>query len=83
MLVHVIAEKVTCHHSALASDVRLHKRSEDNSRRRHSEETKMSCTTVHEKRETAFRPLRMNWVVVTAANGDRRPQMSWRTNRAD
>jgi hypothetical protein len=24
----------------------------------------MSCTTVHEKRETAFRPLRMNWVVV-------------------
>jgi hypothetical protein len=35
---------------------------------------------VHEKREAEFRPLPMDWVVVTDTNGNRRPEMRWRVN---
>jgi hypothetical protein len=41
------------------------------------------CWSAHDKCEAAFRLLRMNWVVATDVNGIRRPQMRWRTNRAD
>jgi hypothetical protein len=32
---------------------------------------------------TERRSVRMNWVVVTDANGNRRLKMSWHTDRAD
>jgi hypothetical protein len=37
-------------------------------------------SAVHEKREAEFRPLRMDWVVVTDTNGNRRPEIGWRVN---
>jgi len=39
-----------------------------------------NCRPVREKVEARFRPLRMNWVVVTDTNGNRRLQMSWRVS---
>ena len=33
-----------------------------------------------DEQKTEFRPLRMNWVVVTDANGTRQLQMSWHPN---
>ena len=38
---------------------------------------------VHEKHWTEFHLLLMNWVVFTDANGNRRPQMRWHTDRAE
>jgi len=35
------------------------------------------CRPAHEKGEAEFRPLRMNWAVVTDTNGNRRLQMRW------
>jgi hypothetical protein len=39
-----------------------------------------SCLPVDEKSEIEFRPVHMNWVVVTDANGKRRLQMHWGVN---
>jgi len=36
-----------------------------------------NCRPVHEEGEVKFRPLRMNWDVVTDTKGNRRLQMSW------
>jgi hypothetical protein len=33
---------------------------------------------IHEKSEAEVRPVRIDWVVVTDANGNRRLQMHWR-----
>ena len=41
------------------------------------------CWPVQEEQHTEYRPLRMNWVVVTDANGNRRLQMGWRADRDD
>lgn len=35
---------------------------------------------VHEKGETEFRPVHINWTVATDAKGKRRLQMHWRAN---
>lgn len=35
------------------------------------------CSQVHERVETEFHPVRMNWVVFTDANGNSRLQMHW------
>jgi hypothetical protein len=35
---------------------------------------------VDEKHQTEFRPVHINWVVATDANGKRRLQMHWRGN---
>jgi hypothetical protein len=39
----------------------------------------MCCTTLTLQAVTIRKPLRMNWVLVTDTNGNRRPQMHWRT----
>ena len=41
------------------------------------------CWPVHDEQRTEFRPVRMNWVVVTDAHGNRRLKMSWHADRAD
>jgi hypothetical protein len=44
----------------------------------------MCCTTltasVHEKHETEFHLVRVNWIVLIDAKGNRRPQMRWHTD---
>ena len=42
-----------------------------------------SCMPVEEIFAPEYRRLRMNWVVVTDENGNRRLQMGWRADRAD
>ena len=39
--------------------------------------------SVHEKRETECQLLRMDWVMFTDVNGNRRTQMHWRTDLAE
>ena len=34
----------------------------------------------HEKSESPFHPLSINWVVVTDRKGNHRPEMRWRVN---
>lgn len=41
----------------------------------------ISCTLlIHEKHESDLRRVLMKWVIVTDSNGNRRPQMYWRSN---
>jgi hypothetical protein len=46
----------------------------------------MCCTTLtasgHEKHDTEFLLLFINWVVIADVSGNRRPQMHWHTDRA-
>jgi hypothetical protein len=35
------------------------------------------CHPAHEKHETEFNPLHMNWVLADDTKGDRRAQMRW------
>jgi hypothetical protein len=35
---------------------------------------------LHEKHDAELHPLRMIWVMVNERNGNRRPQMFWRTD---
>lgn len=37
----------------------------------------------HDEQKAEFRTLRMNWVVVTDANGNRRLEMRWQADRGD
>jgi len=39
------------------------------------------CPAIQEKREAESRPIRMDWVVLSDENGNRRPQMRWRTDQ--
>jgi hypothetical protein len=41
------------------------------------------CWPMKAEQEIHRQALRMNWVVVTDANGDRRLKMSWRADRDD
>ena len=41
------------------------------------------CLSVEESFATQHQPLRMNWVVVTDENGNRRLQMGWHADRED
>jgi hypothetical protein len=41
------------------------------------------CWPTREEQGRQYQPLRMNWVVVTDANGNRRLQMGWRADRDD
>ena len=36
-----------------------------------------------DKRKTPFQPVRMNWVVVTDENGNRRLKMDWHADRGE
>lgn len=42
-----------------------------------------ACSLQKRERETQSRHLRMNWVVVTDANGNRRLKMNWPADRED
>lgn len=42
-----------------------------------------SCLPMEELFVPRHQPLRMNWVVVTDENGNRRLQMGWQADRAD
>ena len=42
-----------------------------------------SCMPVEEVLVPQHQPLRMNWIVVTDENGNRRLQMGWHAERAD
>ncbi len=35
--------------------------------------------SVHEKGEKEYHSVRMDWILITDVNGNRRPQMHWRT----
>lgn len=39
-----------------------------------------NCRPVDEKSETEFRPVHIEWLVASDANGKRRLQMHWRAN---
>lgn len=39
------------------------------------------CPPVHEKDATEFRPLHMNWLLMTDTNGNPRLQMQWVVDR--
>jgi len=41
------------------------------------------CWPLQDHQKTHYRPLRMNWVVVTDENGNRRLQMGWHADRDD
>jgi hypothetical protein len=41
------------------------------------------CWPLQDQQKTQYRPLRMNWVVVTDENGNRRLQMGWDAKRDD
>lgn len=41
------------------------------------------CWPLKDDQKTQYQPVRMNWVVVTDANGNRRLQMGWRADRDD
>jgi hypothetical protein len=39
------------------------------------------CPAIQEKHEAESRPVRINWIVFTDENGNRRPQMRWRADQ--